>query len=106
MMLEQIELFGPLQEYWEGTRDQYIHLIKLQLANMQQTYTYMSSKLIEVHQSNVLDWIMHNLDPQQPVSNSPRNGLFHIHVSKKAIVNYFNIGKSLVVIIIHSIPNM
>ncbi len=34
---EQIERFGSLRYYWEGTRERYIHLIKRQLTNMQQT---------------------------------------------------------------------
>ena len=60
---------------------------------MRRTYTFMSSKLTEVHQSNVLDWIMHNLDPPQPVSSNPRNGLFHTYCSIETIVNHFMMGK-------------
>ncbi len=60
---------------------------------MQQTNTFMSSKLTEVHQSNVLDWIMYNLDPPQPVVSNPRNGLFHTYGSIEIIVKYFMIGK-------------
>ncbi len=90
---EQIERFGSLCDYWEGTREQYIHLIKRQLTNMQRTYTFMSSKLTEIHQSNVLDWIMHNLDPPQPVSSNPRNGLFHTYSSIEIIINHFMSGK-------------
>ncbi len=55
---EQIKQFEPFQDYWEGIRERFIHLIKHQLANMQWTQTFMSTKLIEVHQSNVLDWII------------------------------------------------
>ena len=91
---EQIERFGPLRNYWEGTREWYIHLIKRQLTNMRRTYTFMSSKLTEVHQCNVLDWIMHNLNPPQLVSSNPRNGLFHTYSSIEDIVNHFKMGKS------------
>ncbi len=89
---EKIERFGPLGDYWEGTREQYIHIIKRQLTNMQQTYTFMSSKLSVVHQSNVLDWMMHNLDPPQPVSSNPRNCSFHTYCSMQTIVNHFMTG--------------
>jgi hypothetical protein len=90
---EQIERFGPLRDYWEGTRERYIHLIKRQLTNMRRTYTFMSSKLTEVHQSNVLDWIMHNFDPVESVSSYASNGLFHTYCSMEAILNNVTTGK-------------
>ncbi len=90
---EQIEQFGPLRDYWEGTRERYIHLIKRQLTNMRRTYTFMSSKLTEVHQSNVLNWIMHNLDPVESVSSYASNGLFHTYCSMEAIRNNVTTGK-------------
>ncbi len=86
---EQIEQFWPLQDYWEGTREQYIHLIKHQLANMQQPQTFMSRKLTEGHQFNVMDWITNNLDPPQPVSSNLRNCLFHTFASMETIINHF-----------------
>ncbi len=90
---EQIERFGSLRDYWEGTRERYIHLIKRQLTNMRRTYTFMSSKLTEVHQSNVLDWIMHNFDPVESVSSYASNGLFHTYCSMEAILNNVTTGK-------------
>ncbi len=38
----------------------------------------MSGKLTEVHQSNMLDWIMHSMDSPEPVSSNPRNGLITV----------------------------
>ena len=90
---EQIEQFGLLCDYCEGTRERYIHLIKRQLTNMRRKYTYMSSKLTEVHQSNVLDWVMHNLDPPKMVSSYASNGLFHTYASRDAILNNVQTGK-------------
>ncbi len=60
---------------------------------MQQTYTFMSIKLTEILLSNVLDWIMYNLDRPVLVSIDSRNGLFHTYASKQAIVNRFKIGE-------------
>ncbi len=60
---------------------------------MQQRNTFKSNKLTEVHQSNVLDWIIHNLDPPELVSSNPRNGLFHTYTSIEAISNHFMTGK-------------
>ncbi len=39
---------------------------------MQQTQTFMSGKLSEAHQSNVMDWIMQNLDPPEPFLLNPK----------------------------------
>ena len=36
---------------------------------------------------------MHNLDPPEPVSSNPRNGLFHTYSSIEIIVNHFMSGK-------------
>ncbi len=90
---EQIERFGPLRNYWEGTREQYIHFIKHQLTNMQWTYTSMSSKLTEVYHSSVLDWIMHNSNPPELVSSDTRNDLFNTYCSMETILNHFMMGK-------------
>ncbi len=56
----------------------------------------MSGKLTEVHQYNVLDWIMHNLDPIEPVLNYPRNGLFYAYSSIEAIDNHFKMRKIII----------
>ncbi len=92
-MPEQIKRFGPLQDYLEGTRDQYIHLIKHILDNMHWTQTFMSDKLTEVHQANVLDWIMQNLDPPNPDPGNPCDSLFYTYASKEAIINHFKNDK-------------
>ncbi len=55
-----------------------IHTVEQQkLVNMNQTQTFMSGKFSEVHQSNVLDWIMHNLDLPAKASINPKKCLFH-----------------------------
>ncbi len=49
----------------------------------------MTGKLTEVHQSNVLDWIIHNLDPPVAASNMPCNGLFHTYASRATSIDNF-----------------
>ncbi len=53
----------------------------------------MSWKLTQVHQSNVLGWIMHNLDPPFAASIMPCNCIFHTYASRATIVDYFMNGK-------------
>ncbi len=90
-MPEQIEQFG--HNYWEGTKEQYIHFIKHTLLNMRMTQSYMASKLIEVHWLNVVDWIMEKID-DSPQSTNPRHEyLFHTYASKDAIMNELNAGQ-------------
>ncbi len=60
---------------------------------MHWTQTFMSDKLTEVHQANVLDWIMQNLDPPNPDPGNPCDSLFYTYASKEAIINHFKNGK-------------
>ena len=90
---EQIERFGPLRDYWEGTKERYIHLIKRTLLNMRKAQSYMASKLIEVHRSNVLDWIMMKFEDVPQSTNPKRECLFHTYASKEAIIHEFNAGR-------------
>ncbi len=79
----QIEQFGPMQDFWEGSQEFSNQLVK------QKTQTFISGKLTELHQSNVLDWIMHNLDPPVAASNMPCTGLFHTCARRAMIVDNF-----------------
>ncbi len=57
------------------------------------TQTYMPGKLIEVHQSIVLDWIIHNLDPPVSAPTVPHNNVFYTYSTKAAIVDHRMNGK-------------
>ncbi len=48
----------------------------------------MSGKLTEVHQSNVLDWVMHNLDPPNAAPSIPYNRLFYTYATKETIIEW------------------
>ncbi len=74
---EQIERFGPSRDYWDGTRERSIQLIKQKLVNMLCMQTYMSGKLTEIHQSIVLDWIMQNLDLLVTAPTVPHKNVFY-----------------------------
>ncbi len=39
---EQIECFGPLRDYWEGTQEWYVHLIKQTLLILCKSQSYMA----------------------------------------------------------------
>ncbi len=60
---------------------------------MHWTQTFMSGKLTEGHQSNVLDWITENLDPQEPATIVAQINFFCIYAIKRAIINHFKTGK-------------
>eukprot|EP00957_Ditylum_brightwellii_P034176 2590018-Ditylum_brightwellii.AAC.1 len=46
---EQIDCFGPLQLYWEGSHEHYIQHVKPVLKNMRQTSSYSKTKMEEVY---------------------------------------------------------
>ncbi len=56
-----------------------MQLIKKKLVNMRWTQTYMSGKLTEVHQSIVLDCIMHNFDLSVAAPTVPKI-MYSIHI--------------------------
>ncbi len=92
---EKIERFGPLQDYWNGSKEQYIQLIKQKLVNILRNQSFMAGKLTKAHQSHVLDWIMHNLDSPFADPSMPRNGFFHTYSSRATIIDHFKNGKIL-----------
>ncbi len=53
----------------------------------------MSGKLTEVHQSNMLDWIMQNLDPPVAAPSMPHNGFFHTYASRATIIDHVKTRK-------------
>ncbi len=53
----------------------------------------MANKLIEVHWSNVIDWIMEKFDDSLQSTKSRRECLFHTYASKDAIMNELNAGQ-------------
>ncbi len=60
---------------------------------MHHSQSFMSSKLTEVHQSNVLDWIMHNLNPPVTAPTVPHNNVFYTYASKAAMFDHLMDGK-------------
>ncbi len=60
---------------------------------MRQTQTYMSGILTEVHQSNVSDWIINNLDLPVAATTDPNNNVFYTYASRAAILDHLMNGK-------------
>ncbi len=104
---EQIERFGLLWDYWVGSWEHYIQLIKQKLVNMCWAQSFMLGKLTEIHQSNMLGLIMHNKNHPVAGFKMPCNGWFHTYASRVSIIDHLMSGKIISsVIITHSIPNI
>ncbi len=88
--IEQFDQIRPLHNYWEGTREQYIHLIKQKLVHLHWTQTYVN--LTKTHQSNVLEWSTDNIYPPQQSKTIPQNSLFHRCENKEDIIDQFKAG--------------
>ena len=54
---EQIDRFGPVRLYWEGTRERYIQELKKHLVGMRRTPEYFGGKLCLMYRTNVMNWI-------------------------------------------------
>ena len=54
---DQINRFGPVRLYWEGTRERYIQELKKHLVGMRRNPEYFSGKLCLMYRTNVMNWI-------------------------------------------------
>ncbi len=59
---------------------------------MRHMLTYISGKLTEVHQSIVLDWIMHNLDLLVAATTVPHKNVFYTYSNRDAILEHLMNG--------------
>ena len=60
---------------------------------MRNPQSYMASKLIEVHRSNVVDWITEKFEDSPQSTKPKRECLFHTYASKDTIMNELNAGQ-------------
>ena len=54
---KQIEKYGSLRWYWEGTHERFIQPVKSVLVSMRKGTGYLESKLLLIQKLNVLHWI-------------------------------------------------
>ena len=52
---EQIDQFGSVCDYWEGTYEQYIQYVKPFMKNVRNTESYLGVKLSNIHNSHLLN---------------------------------------------------
>ena len=55
---DQIEQFGSIRLYWEGSCERHIQYIKPLMTNMRNTSTYLALQLHKLQQANMLDHMM------------------------------------------------
>ena len=54
---EQIQRYGSVRWYWDGTRERFIQIVKQELTSMRKTESYFRTKLIRIHRRGVIEWL-------------------------------------------------
>ena len=57
----QIKKYGPIQWYWEGTRECYIQTVKKVLVSMRKTTSYFVRKMIIMQKLTTIAWLKETL---------------------------------------------
>ena len=52
---EQIDQFGSVRDYWEGTYERYIQYVKPFMKNVRNTESYLGVQLSNIHNSHLLN---------------------------------------------------
>ena len=53
----QVREYGSVRWYWDGLRERYIQMVKVELEAMRKTAKFFKSKLLKIHRRDVRDWI-------------------------------------------------
>ena len=69
----QVEYFGPVCWYWEGSRERYIQTVKCVLVSMRKTTSYFEKKLGLIQKLNIMNWLRDDIRTKH--TNEPDNGL-------------------------------
>ena len=62
---DQINFFGPLRFYWDGSRERFIQSVKPWLQHMRQSDSYLVCKLESIHKDIALNYLMTNEERQK-----------------------------------------
>ena len=65
----QIDRFGPVRLYWEGTRERYIQELKKHLVGMRRNPEYFGGKLCLMYRTNVMDWVREEMSKRDTRGN-------------------------------------
>ena len=88
----QIQYFGPLRWYWEGTRERYIQQVKQVLVSMRKTTSYFEKKLIYLHTANTSMWIKESIEVRK---RADYYGGYHRYQGREEVMKTFTSGKVL-----------
>ena len=55
-LADQVEEFGSLRWYWDGTRERYIQTVKKDLVAMRRSTSYFNTKMIQIQKRVVMKW--------------------------------------------------
>ena len=87
---KQINDYGSVRFYWEGSRERFIQEVKRVLLSLRKTQTYLSKKLILLHKMTAFNWMINQFDIPDDTHYKPR--LFYVYKSKNSILEKFRSG--------------
>ena len=72
---KQVDRFGPVRLYREGTRERYIQELKKHLVGMRRNPQYFAGKLSLMYRTNVMNWIREEMSRHNANSNDKEFGI-------------------------------
>jgi hypothetical protein len=56
-LAQQVEDYGSLRWYWDGTRERYIQTVKKELIAMRKSTSYFQTKMVQIQKTVVMKWL-------------------------------------------------
>ena len=93
---KQVDRFGPVRLYWEGTREIYIQELKKHLVGMRRNPQYFAGKLSLMYRTNVMNWIREEMSRHNANSNDKEFGrkarMYYQYRTLSDVQDRFSVG--------------
>ena len=101
----QIENYGPIRLYWEGTRERFIQTVKKVLVSMRKTTSYFSKKLILIQKLNLMEWKKRSLRKARYENRKEYTRMYYRYDSLEIVANKLEKGGIISGFTLHGRPD-
>ena len=88
----QIEKYGPIRWYWEGTRERFIQTVKKVLVSMRKSTSYFVRKMIIMQKLGTMEWLKEKLRKTTGKAKSDYSNMYFRYENIHKIKHKFNNG--------------
>jgi len=91
----QIQEYGPIRWYWEGTRERYIQTVKKVLISMRKTTSYFTRKMVVLQKVTVIAWLKDKLRRKMRRGRGQYNRMYYRYESLSEVEEKYENGEVL-----------